>query len=255
MKPAVALLFFILSGILLATTTIYSLTDYCKVARPLSGDHSEQQQLNDLDPQQEPHHAHRKIRYIITSTAYDNNDPDQSVLLWWRNFICQIRITDIIVAFFTYCLVIVGIFQALLTTHTLMRLERAYILAAWTDIELSDNGKITIKFRFRNVGRSSGVVKEFVVKFVQSGPLPKRPDYSGAHRIEFDWGVEANSLKPDVVIEDSPYVGEQYMFGYVRYEDIFGKSRISRFGNRLFPDRQGERRAERAGGDPYNLYT
>ena len=122
-------------------------------------------------------------------------------------------------------------------------------------MEVSNGGKVTIKFRFRNVGRSSGVVKEFVLKFVQSGPLPKRPDYKGAHHIEFDWGVEANSLKPDVVIEDSPYVGEQYMFGCVRYEDVFGKSRISRFGNRLFPDRQGERRGERAGGDPYNLYT
>src|SRR6516162_5148919 len=74
-------------------------------------------------------------------------------------------------------------------------------------------------------------------------------------RIHTHAADQFGSLKPDVVIEDSPYVGEQHMFGCVRYEDVFGKSRISRFGNRLFPDRQGERRGERAGGDPYNLYT
>jgi len=255
MKYAVAFLLSIITGVLVAAIIIYSLVDYCKAGKPLPIDHSEQQQFHEFDNQEGPHYVHRKVRYVATTTAYDNKDQNQSTLWWWQNFICEIKITDIIIAFFTYCLVAVGILQAFLTSHTLMSLERAYILAAWTDMEVSDNGKVTIKFRFRNVGRSSGVVKEFVVKFVQSGPLPKRPDYKSAHRIEFDWGVEANSLKPDVVIEDSPYVGGQYMFGYVRYEDVFRKSRISRFGNRLFPDRQGDRRGERAGGDPYNLYT
>src|SRR5216683_1391784 len=100
---------------------------------------------------------------------------------WWQRFICEMKITDVIIGFFTYCLVVVGVFQAYRTSHTLMELERAYVFPAWTDMDVAENGKVTIHFRVRNVGRSPAVLKGFWIKFVQDGrPLPRRPDYKSA---------------------------------------------------------------------------
>lgn len=138
-----------------------------------------------------------------------------------------------------------------------MRLERAYLLAALTDvIQSADSGKITVKYRVRNVGRSPAILKGFYIKFSNDARLPRRPNYKGARFIEFDYGIEPGSLKPDIAESESLFSGEQYVFGYIVYDDLlFKRKRRSRFGNRIFPDREPDRQHERAGGDPYNDYT
>jgi hypothetical protein len=269
MTAEVSLLFSIVVSIVIFSFMGYRLTDYCHVAEQSCVYHAKEDQFNRFDPYYAPTTRRKwnaepqpqliiinQMRTQIADNNSGDNNSTQSSLRWWGKFICEIKATDVVIAFFTYCLVVVGIFQAYRSSHTLMSLERAYVFPAWTDVRVSESGKVRIHFRVRNVGRSPAVLKGFWIKFVQDGhSLPRRPNYRSAIFREFDWGIEPNVVNPDAVVIDSPYSGEQYIFGYIRYDDVFQKSRISRFGNRIFPDRIGERRGERAGGDPYNSYT
>jgi hypothetical protein len=180
-----------------------------------------------------------------------NQEPQQ----WLTKFLCEIKMTDVVIAFFSYCLFISVIFQAIRADSTLRKIERPVVFPAWDDLVTDDEHRIGITFRIRNIGRSPAILKEIVVKFDQNSSLPKRPDYAGAQHVDFDWGLEPQTTKMPGTIFYSTTADRQYAYGYIRYVDIFGKRHKSGFGIRIFPERAGGDRGEAAGGEAYNSYT
>ena len=47
---------------------------------------------------------------------------------WWKKFLCELKIGDVAIGFFTYCLVVVGAFTMWVVDKTAKRTERAYIV-------------------------------------------------------------------------------------------------------------------------------
>jgi hypothetical protein len=94
-----------------------------------------------------------------------NNPPRQSVLC------TDLRLTDLALVFFTYCLVIVGWFSLRASERNLETLERAYMFHGYSPLEFrGDQARFTLVMI--NAGRMPGGVKEVGWKFLRRNDLP-----------------------------------------------------------------------------------
>lgn len=139
--------------------------------------------------------------------------------------------------------------------RTLTELERAYIFPSVADVVWVPNeSPPTFRFRIKmnSFGRTPAIVKEISVKFNGDNPLVGNPDMSGAIVKSFEWAIANTGGITDYF--DSPYSGQQYFYGFVRYLDIFGAEHYSRFGVMFDPTRDNRTKTGRVGGDQYNRW-
>ncbi len=118
---------------------------------------------------------------------------------WWEGFFCDLKISDVAIGYFTYCLVVVGAFQAFwmwrtanLAERSMLDLERAHLFGGpmptvhrWPD-------KSLVWIVAQNYGRSPGILKEFWIGFASQEPAGDKPTYrqEDGRLLKFDMAIQ-----------------------------------------------------------------
>lgn len=159
----------------------------------------------------------------------------------------------------TIAVALVGVWQGVqlgrhgkIAERALIDLERAHIFPSIVDVHTNDiRGPLVFRVRMRSMGRSPAIIKEVLIKCHGPIALPDIIDTTGADIEKFDWVIDDTQFSKEFV---SPHEGPQYIFGFIRYEDIFRREHRSWIGVRFDPALDGENHTERAGGDKYNSW-
>lgn len=152
------------------------------------------------------------------------------------------KVTDILLAFLTYCLVIVGWFGIRSSERTTHELERAYIFGT-PQIDQSQKkvGTTFIEVMLQNYGRTMGTV-EIVYGEVSLSTEPHgKPIYkNGSARVAN--GAIAPTLREAIrapVTFECPTDKDFFFFGFITYSDLSRRPHVSRFCAKIFADGNG----------------
>jgi hypothetical protein len=145
--------------------------------------------------------------------------------------LCQIRIADLALIYFTYCLVIVGYFTIKRSERTIQDLERAHFFGGTSKLDHDGQNNWYVEVSFVNQGRTSGIFRSIYWQF--SAEEPKgAPNYAGGNikRMEFALvsGGDSGMVIREKVPQDKPY-----FYGTFIYEDIFRRVHTNRFCQQL----------------------
>jgi hypothetical protein len=154
--------------------------------------------------------------------------------------VCDAKITDWGLAFFTYALVIVGWFGIRSNERAIRDMERAVLFGGpfrpiWTGT------KTQVPIVLENYGRTVGILKEIYVEFSTIEPTgPVVYNIANGFVDLRDEGFPPIRRAPHEPVPlawacDSPHQGEHFVFGYFRYEDIFGREHRNLFCNKIDP--------------------
>lgn len=205
-------------------------------------------------------HANEMQNMLVVEQKKPNNKNEEAATSNFENlppsWLCEeVKFTDLLLAYFTYCLVIVGWFTIRSGERNSRNLERAYIFSGpWRPYQV---GPSVITFvTIENFGRSPGILKEAYGEYSATEPVAKYPTYKNGSSRSFDSAIPPTPVRPPNFQPntlpakwESPLPGEQYFFGYVRYVDIFGVRHESRFCAKIFP---GEHKSDIAGPPAWN---
>jgi hypothetical protein len=155
---------------------------------------------------------------------------------WWHPFVCEVKATDLALAYFTLMLVIVGWFTLDRSERSTRKTERAY-LAGGGDIQRSPagqlqrdaNNKRLFRMEIGNHGKTPAFLHAFDIHFctlakVQNGPRPVTQRYT--HVDQFPPGEKHRWIGPL-----RPILCEKFdvIYGAFWYEDIWRRKFCSRF--------------------------
>jgi hypothetical protein len=166
---------------------------------------------------------------------------EDSRLLSGKSFLCDLKITDVAIAFFSYCLAVIGWFTIRSNEQTVRTLERAFIAVGPTKIQTSHSPppNVSLKLVVDNTGRTAATIFEVCGEFSRSPPSGNVPVYSG--RVDLtDLSIPGG--KEEVVVPfnfEDGYLGNQFFWGYLRYRDIFKNVHTARFCVALVPAAPG----------------
>jgi hypothetical protein len=169
-----------------------------------------------------------------------------------------------IVAVFTIVLTVVSIVQArltkraiLVTQRALLDLERAHIVPAFPKSVEQAADEWHVHVSFSNIGRSFGVVKSVSAAFAAPDALPKKPPKKDYEERAADAILRPGDDWSDAVSFKMPGKQEgQIVYGYIRYEDIFGRTWRHRFACAVWSEQKpGRDFFQIVGGDAYNAET
>jgi hypothetical protein len=156
---------------------------------------------------------------------------------WVTKFFCDAKIGDISIAFFTWCLVIVGGLQASRlreTIATMEQTERPFMIFA-ENFAISgltsppnETGKVklALTYSFRNYGRSPALLRRYSIVIRIDRELPPVPDYEAYQQTRYTVAVNGNfgSLKAAEIFFDADDIvrlfnndAEFWIFGDVEY--------------------------------------
>lgn len=168
--------------------------------------------------------------------------------------ICDAKITDWALAFFTYALVIVGWFGIKSSAQSTRDMERALCFGGPYRPNFTGQ-KTIIEVAIENYGRSPAIVKEVYGEFAEILPTSKVPIYDRSKGKSI---AKDDTLAPrtdTMTIQRPQYVVGQwessiqtphFFFGYFRYIDIFRIEHLSRYCHTIDPVKYT---IEDAGGD------
>jgi hypothetical protein len=145
-----------------------------------------------------------------------------------------------------------------ISERALHDLERACIVPAFPKPVERDAEEWYVHISLSNVGRSFGIVKGLFVRFAEPGALPAMPPSEGYEERPTDTvlriGVENwNGLAPFKM--PSKREG-QIIYGYIRYEDVFGRIWRNRFACEVWSEEKpGRHYYPTVGGPAYNAET
>jgi hypothetical protein len=190
-------------------------------------------------PNQNPA-ANGPVMIDLSQPNIKNAEGDTEHSYKQQNRFCDIRITDIAIGLFTYCLVVVGAFQLYRQEFILRESERAHVFAGPSGrIETGNN--FVVYLETYNYGRTAGIIKKIYAEFSATEPT-KEINYAavGAEYI-YDYLIKPNSLGEAMDPFRSTSNAECYFIGFVSYVDMFRKHHISKFCVRIQPPGPGQR--------------
>ena len=157
----------------------------------------------------------------------------------------EIKFTDLLLAYFTYCLVIVGWFGIRNSELTVKNLERAFLSVSPTKITKlyrpPDEEGHTVPFirltlHVHNAGRTRAAIQKIYGEFSRNPPSGDVPIYRDGRAEPTDLAIAANQESDifPIAFEDD-FMGEQFFWGYLEYSDIFKIRHVARFCARIVP--------------------
>jgi hypothetical protein len=234
MHRAIAFLALVLLGIGLSAGFVIDRSASCKVEETVQSPKAAQantdvrgQEAIDAKPS-------------VSDSTRDNNGKkhqpqiqDQSKVSWFEKFLCDAKITDVAIAFFTYCLVVVGWFQLSGGEKILRDVERAHVFAR---ISVTASGYApTVRIRADNSGRGPATLRAIVGKFSAKEPWWYM-NLKGADRHDkLDELIAPNEPAHNEIGFPSVISGPQYFFGYIEYQDMFHRLHRSMYCIRIEP--------------------
>lgn len=195
---------------------------------------------------------------------------------WWKKFLCDAKVGDFLLVYFTYCLVIVGAFQsfflwkAAVESNALVRLEGARVL--FSHVALRDGQTVEsvehgvrspirqeprISLVYKNCGRSPGTLIDVAARLLLAPPKSHRglfvfekiekltaqlfmPEEGGTEHFDFEFELSEYSA---AYLHKSLVVVAQ-----LQYEDMSGQRRITRQCFQMI----GQGKFARYGDEKYN---
>jgi hypothetical protein len=157
-----------------------------------------------------------------------------------QNGFCDIRITDIAIGLFTYCLVVVGAFQLYRQEFILRESERAHVFAGPApNMEVGNN--FVISLDIYNYGRTAGIIKKIYAEFSATEPTEEINYEAIGPEYIFDYLIKPNSAGETTDPFRSTSMNDRYFIGFVSYVDMFRKPHMSKFCVRIDPPAIGQR--------------
>jgi hypothetical protein len=172
----------------------------------------------------QPQAQQNKANIEATSNGQQEN--------WGHDFWCKATISDFAIAYFTYCLVLVGIFGIWSAEKPTRDSERAHLFPVMKGAFTA--GVVQIMVTPQNSGRSAGVQREIFGDFALKKPWGLLP-YFGGQSIDYDQVVPAGANSTASAGFTSMLAGPQFFFGYVGYMDLFHRRHKAYFCVRATP--------------------
>ena len=172
-----------------------------------------------------------------------------------------IALSLVVIAVFTIALTVVTRRQSILikesiavTERALLDLERAHIAAALPDPVDRNAAESKVFISLTNVGRSAGIIRGVFFKFAEPDALPVKPPPKGYEERATDTVLRASESWTGLPPFKLPSRQEgQIFYGYVRYEDAFGRMWRNRFAYAVWSEETPSRQVfQPVGGDIYN---
>jgi hypothetical protein len=161
---------------------------------------------------------------------------------WSGEWFCgDLKITDLALVFFTYCLVVVGWYTMRSNERTLHDMERAHLFISLVagSLQVTLDQKLNVHVVLMNLGRSIGFGTELYIEFSVLEPAGRKARYIKANgtTLSLDVGVQPNNEPGpgSAILVQSEIIVDQFMFGYIRYIDTFRKPHTNRFCMRIAP--------------------
>jgi hypothetical protein len=157
------------------------------------------------------------------------------------SFLCEAKVTDIGVAFFTYCLVIVGWFGIRSTDHSTRISERAYIYGGIKFCHLIEKDGVRyveIIISMANYGKTAGFIKHIETGSCRLEDVLEAPFYTDCFAVSdlyFPQMTMAEVRATRAVVR-IPTDGSHVVFQRVFYEDVFKRSHFSGSAYRFYPE-------------------
>ena len=167
----------------------------------------------------------------------------------------ETKFTDLLLAYFTYCLVIVGWFTIRNSERTTQNLERAFLQIGPTKIVIFHTGsasRVRLLLVVQNTGRTGAAITKACGEFSRLPPTGDKPTYKHGQEMLADFSIAPNenvALTP--VIFETNFVGPQFFWGYVEYLDIFKIKHTARVCAEIFPNNAGLGTFKLAGSDAW----
>lgn len=182
----------------------------------------------------------------------------------------ELKFTDLALVLFTYCLVIVGLHQMRITDETVKRSERAILFVGKIQAILfppeapPGNEKPWPRFgyNFANLGRTAAIIDRVEVGMFVGNKIPPNTGYSECRARDGERVLAAGESTEMYVAHMERHFtpleieeinnGKQvaFMFGFVRYDDIFGYVQSYSFCFQYHPEIKG---VAVSGGEQYNF--
>ena len=163
---------------------------------------------------------------------------ESAIASWSRSVLCELKLTDIAIAFFTYCLVVVGWFTIRSNEQTVKNLERAYLAVGPTALftRMLPTPNVSLKLNIHNTGRTGATITTIFGEFSRAPPIGDKPQYGNGRLERTDLSIAAGTdTVLDAYVFEDDFTGEQSFWGYVLYRDIFKRTHTARFCVRLYP--------------------
>ena len=173
------------------------------------------------------------IWYEFGSTKQVNphapNDPPQTAKNdgYTQPWLCDLKIGDLALVFFTYCLVVVGWFGIRSGEQTVRRLERAYVSGGGGPAsDDSDQFVLTIE----NYGKTVAITREYALVVCPLNQLPPRHEDTNPGYNRIRW---INTIRPGgatISVANALIIGpDPIAYGRFWYTDIWGGEHIFSF--------------------------
>jgi hypothetical protein len=100
-----------------------------------------------------------------------------------------------------------------------------------------DAMEVVVKIGMMNTGRTRAAITRAYGEFSQAANLGEEPTYNFLIGTNYVTDVSMAANVADTFPHDfkTRYIGEQFVFGFIAYKDIFKKTHTSRFCMRVFP--------------------
>jgi hypothetical protein len=155
---------------------------------------------------------------------------------WPPTWLCEdVKLTDVLVAYFTFCLVIVGGFTLHQSERSTREVERAY-LGGGGECQIDDGqirrntaGQRLFRVEIGNHGKTPAFLSAFDIHFcmlseVRKGPKPVTPRFT--HVDQFPAGEKHRPIGDLIPI---PRPNDNIVYGAFWYEDIWERPHCYRF--------------------------
>lgn len=145
-------------------------------------------------------------------------------------WLCSAELTDIAIAFFTYCLVVVGWATMRSNEETVRDVESPHV-AFHFRAQISPSGRLIVGCGIQNGGASRAVLKEWYVGLLQAEPKNRFPNYPTEIPYRFaktDMFVPVSDGSQEVTTIWMDPSRTPYIIGYFKYRDIFKRMHTAR---------------------------
>jgi hypothetical protein len=170
--------------------------------------------------------------------------------------VCEAKITDLGLVYFTYCLVIVGWFGIRSSEINVQKLERAYVFHGYGPVQ-SREGRVRFSLNMKNTGRSPAHINEVGYVFLDRVELPaKRSKINWNGKIvPYDW-IMPSDMRRSIRKLQSPIAEHVIFVAYIKYRDLFSNQpHTTWWAAHFYPNRPPSERIARAGGDTWNEWN
>jgi hypothetical protein len=206
-------------------------------------------------------------------SGHDHTERFQGPVEWFIKFLIDIKITDVLLAFFTFLLAIyTG--RLWVATRALADSDRPHMLVdtfKLSGIQMPpvDDGRVQTRFEYKfiNYGRSPAFMQRYIFAFtiIPEQDLPSSPEYGTMEPTNFIIGVNGwyGSVEPSMLLitqEDVAAVlnGTKsfIIYGAIEYSDVAGILHKHRFSYKFEWDGENvSKRFRPVGPDSYREYT